>query len=58
MDLLRSLNSGGMTEYADSAMSGYVWDYSRFPACEEPEETQPEEPTVPETTADETLPEA
>lgn len=58
VDLLRSLNSGGMTEYADSAMSGYVWDYSRFPACEEPEETQPEEPTVPETTADETLPEA
>ncbi len=42
VDLLRSAQSGGMLEQTDGQMSGYVWDYSRFPVAEDiPEPTEP-----------------
>ena len=47
VDLLRSYNEGGFGKYLDTEMSGYVWDYSAYPACREniidpqdPEETE------------------
>jgi len=54
VDLLRSSQQGKYREYLDSDMSGYVWDYSAYPACsavytEPAQETQPptEESTAP-----------
>ena len=35
VDLLRSAESGRMTVLTDSEMSGYVWDYSAYPASPE-----------------------
>ena len=35
VDLLRSAESGRMTALTDSEMSGYVWDYSAYPASPE-----------------------
>lgn len=36
VDLLRSSELGGYREWSDWEMSGYVWDYSAYPACESP----------------------
>lgn len=33
VDLIRSSNAGGFVEYLDGDMTGYVWDYSAYPAC-------------------------
>lgn len=33
VDLLRSAEFGKFVELTDGQMEGYVWDYSRFPAC-------------------------
>ena len=33
VDLLRCMEEGGFVERTDGEMSGYVWDYSAFPAC-------------------------
>lgn len=33
LDLIRCKDEGGFLERADNAMSGYVWDYSAYPAC-------------------------
>lgn len=51
VDLLRSNQSGRYQAFTDSEMSGYVWDYSAYPACNgsripetEPEETMETEP--------------
>lgn len=33
LDLLRCYTSGGFRELTDDKMSGYVWDYSAYPAC-------------------------
>lgn len=33
VDLLRSAELGGLQTWADEEMTGYVWDYSAFPAC-------------------------
>lgn len=56
LDLIRSSYSGGFREYTDGDMTGYVWDYSAYPACTagfagpaEPSQT-PEETVSPETT--------
>lgn len=48
VDLLRCMEQGGFHEQTDGEMSGYVWDYSAFPACtDDPvEETQPEDTTA------------
>lgn len=55
LDLLSCYNSGGFRERTDEEMSGYVWDYSAYPACP-PEQTptqpqeqapQPTQPTAP-----------
>ena len=35
VDLLRCSASGGFRERTDGEMSGYVWDYSAYPACPE-----------------------
>lgn len=35
VDLLRSNEEGGFGKYLDDEMSGYVWDYSAYPACRE-----------------------
>ena len=37
VDLLNSHLSGGYSTYTDEQMQGYVWDYSAYPACVEPE---------------------
>ena len=34
VDLLRSNAAGGFLEFLDKDMSGYVWDYSAYPACD------------------------
>ena len=50
VDLLRSSDEGGFREYTDAEMTGYVWDYSTYPAClgapqlPEPARTEPAEP--------------
>lgn len=51
VDLLRSAAEGGFREYTDAEMTGYVWDYSTYPACgdlpkpSEPAQTAPTEST-------------
>jgi len=40
VDLLRSHNAGAYQKLADEEMTGYVWDYSAYPACGIPEETK------------------
>ncbi len=53
LDLLSCWNAGSFQLLTDQEMTGYVWDYSAYPACEpeEPEETEPtqaeSEPTEP-----------
>lgn len=57
LDLLRCYENGAFQELTDPEMSGYVWDYSAYPACPPipvPTPTQEEtaqEETIPETTA-------
>lgn len=52
VDLLRSSGEGGFREYTDAEMTGYVWDYSTYPACgglpqmPEPAQTDPTESTA------------
>ena len=52
VDLLRSSGEGGFREYTDAEMTGYVWDYSTYPACRglpqmpEPAQTDPTESTA------------
>lgn len=50
VDLLRCSAEGRFRGYADWEMSGYVWDYSAFPACGgiAEEGTEPTEETLPE----------
>lgn len=44
-DLLRSLELGSLQTMTDSQMTGYVWDYSTYPACSGvPESAQAENP--------------
>ncbi len=55
VDLLRCSEMGGFHRFTDGEMSGYVWDYTAYPACggytPEPETEEPtEEPTEPEET--------
>ena len=53
VDLLRCNEEGRFWGCSDWEMTGYVWDYSAFPACgavmEETDEESPEETEVPET---------
>ncbi len=58
LDLLRCHDLGGYRAYTDGEMTGYVWDYSAYPACtgtageaEVPETTEAAE-TVPEETVE------
>jgi hypothetical protein len=44
VDLLRCYREGGYQKLADSDMTGYVWDYTAYPACG-PEEEIPQETT-------------
>lgn len=37
VDLLRCSQTGGFRECSDAEMTGYVWDYSAYPACTHPE---------------------
>lgn len=67
VDLLRSEEQGGFRELLDGDMTGYVWDYSAYPACdaahsvqggsdqaeETAETTVPTEPVEQETTENE-----
>lgn len=50
VDLLRCSEVGYYRELTDGQMTGYVWDYSAYPASADP--VQPEE-TVPDETAEE-----
>lgn len=59
VDLLRCSDMGGFRRLYDADMSGYVWDYTAYPACvapqigdtdEEPTEEPTEEPSEPEST--------
>lgn len=44
LDLLSCYASGGFRERTDEQMSGYVWDYSAYPACPpEPAAAQPQD---------------
>lgn len=36
IDLLRCAESGHFVQYSDAQMTGYVWDYSAYPACDAP----------------------
>ena len=45
VDLLRCNGEGAFRVRSDSEMSGYVWDYSAFPACGNVAEEIPEETT-------------
>lgn len=47
VDLLRCSQAGGFREFSDEDMTGYVWDYSAYPACP-PEVVQPVDDTQPE----------
>lgn len=40
LDLLQSSALGGFQEWTDEAMSGYVWDYSAYPACQPEAESE------------------
>lgn len=42
VDLLESAASGSLQTLHDNEMTGYVWDYSAYPACVEEAETIPE----------------
>lgn len=44
-DLLRGLGEGDIRLMTDSQMTGYVWDYSAYPACSGVPETDPVEDT-------------
>ena len=58
VDLLRSSAGNGFKKYLDKDMSGYVWDYSAYPECEEayvPPVEQVPEPTPTEETIAETV---
>jgi len=46
LDLLQSNSDGAFQQYVDAQMEGYVWDYSAYPQCvePEPEETVPSKP--------------
>ncbi len=55
VDLLRCMELGGFRRFTDGEMSGYVWDYSAYPACtgippqpETPTESTPEDTGEPE----------
>lgn len=60
LDLLQCYEAGGFRELTDPEMSGYVWDYSAYPACPPvvvstpPQEEAPEKPAVPESSPQET----
>lgn len=66
VDLLRCREQGGLRKLTDGTMGGYVWDYSAYPVCPDPEivpekDTEQEsEDTVPpeQETAVPTAPEA
>ena len=48
VDLLRSNLQGGFSKYTDGEMTGYVWDYSAYPACSQPAAAERE--TLPQPT--------
>lgn len=51
VDPARFCNTGDFRMMSDWEMTGYVWDYSAYPACgEEGEKTDPTEETAPEET--------
>lgn len=49
IDLQRCIEQGSFEMYSDKQMSGYVWDYSAYPACEgasaQEQATEPENQT-------------
>lgn len=49
IDLQRCIEQGSFETYSDKQMSGYVWDYSAYPACEgasaQEQATEPENQT-------------
>ena len=53
VDLLRCNELGSYREFVDGDMSGYVWDYSAYPACAAPNDP---ETLPPEQTAENTEP--
>lgn len=62
VDLLRCSQTGGFRECSDEEMTGYVWDYSAYPACTHPQitpipEEQPTEPPEDTLPTEETNPE-
>lgn len=64
VDLLRCSKLGGFRKFTDDNMSGYVWDYSAYPACPDvtpppatEDTTESVEDTVPDTQPPETVPE-
>lgn len=63
VDLLRCSDLGGFRKFSDEDMIGYVWDYSAYPECPEPEVPQedtpvdpPDDPPVEDPTEDPTEP--
>lgn len=49
VDLLRNSQDGGFRKFTDGEMTGYVWDYSAYPACVEVFAAPETVPTVPAT---------
>ena len=47
VDLLRCHTDGAYQQMSDGDMSGYVWDYSAYPECVEPESESPQALTEP-----------
>lgn len=52
VDLLRCVENGGFMELHDSAMNGYVWDYSAVPACNSDGIGEPEVESIPTETGE------
>lgn len=55
VDLLKSAELGKLQKLTDGAMGGYVWDYSAYPVCPDPEITiEPPDDSTPDDPTEET----
>ncbi len=46
VDLLRCNETGKFVKLPDGKMTGYVWDYSAYPACEHPNDVEDNQSTI------------
>ena len=53
VDLIRNMEQGTFRRFTDGEMTGYVWDYSAYPACAGYPAPQMEENSQEQTTSEE-----